>query len=128
MENIWIEHFGEEKFISMIYNNVPPLENLRIEKIEITREGDRISVAFDLPIYADKPPRKWIERGYTTTYVEIDFFYIKEVSLKSNNNKYRGNIDIKKDVDIGDLIVHIGGTVEANIKAGAGLIQSVSGY
>jgi hypothetical protein len=125
---MWYEHFLENTFISMIYTNVPSLENIRIEKIEISREGDRITVAFDLPIYADKPPTKWVERGYTTTFVEIDFFDIKEVDLKSNNNTYRGNIDIKTDDDTGNFIVNITGTVEAKINAGAGLIQSVSAY
>jgi hypothetical protein len=125
---VWYEHFLDYKFITMIYSNVPSLENIRIEKIEISREGDRITVAFDLPIFADIPPRKWVDRGYTTTFVEIDFFDIKEVSLKSNNNTYRGNIDIKTDIGSGDFIVKITGTVEAEIKAGAGLIQSIRGY
>jgi hypothetical protein len=125
---VWYEHFNDNKFISMIYSNVPPLENLRIEKIEISREGDRITVAFDLPIFADKPPAKWVDGGYTTTFAELDFFDIKEVVLKSKNNTYRGNIDIKKDIVTGDFIVKITGTVEAEIIAGAGLIQSIRGY
>jgi hypothetical protein len=125
---MWYELFLENKFISMIYTNVPPLENLRIEKIEISREGDSIKVGFDLPIFADKPPTKWVERGYKTTFVEVDFFNIKEVSLKSSNNTYRGNISVNTDDDTGNLIVNITGTVEAKIIAGVGLIQSVNGY
>lgn len=46
---MWYEHFTDIKFISMLYTNVPTLKNLRIEKIEISREGDKLTVGFDLP-------------------------------------------------------------------------------
>jgi hypothetical protein len=49
------------------------------------------------------------------------------VILRSNNNTFRGYIDIEKD-DKGILIINISGTVEAKIKAGVGLFQSVRGY
>ncbi|MFG6117612.1 Imm50 family immunity protein [Halobacillus sp. MO56] len=124
---MWHEHLTDNKFISMIYTSVPPLNDIRIERIAISHEGDQVQIGFDMPFYADKPPMKWVERGYTTTFIEIDFSDVKEVGLKSNNNTYRGNIDIKTDSK-GDFIVNITGEVEAQIKAGAGLIQTVSGY
>jgi hypothetical protein len=95
----------------MIYTSVPPLNDVRIERIAISHEGDQVRIGFDMPFYADKPPMKWVERGYTTTFIEIDFSDIKEVGLKSNNT-YRGNIDIKTD-DKGGFIVNITGEVEA---------------
>jgi hypothetical protein len=125
---MWNEQLSENKFISMIYTNVPPLENLRIEKIKISSEGDRITLGFDLPIFPDKPPKKWLERGYKTAFIEIDFFDIKEVNIKSSENTYRGDVDIKKDSDEDIFIVNIKGTVEVLIKAGSGIIQTVSGY
>jgi len=127
VENMWYEHFTDNKFISMLYTNVPTLKNLRIEKIEISREGDRLTVGFDLPFFVDKPPKKWIERRYTTTFVELDLFGIQEVSIKARSNTYRGDIDICKDEQTNFLIVNITGTVEAKIIAGSGLIR-VSGY
>ncbi|WHY02534.1 Imm50 family immunity protein [Neobacillus sp. DY30] len=125
---MWNDYFSDDKFISMIYTNIPPLINLRIEKIEISREGDRITIGFDLPTFPDKPPKKWLERGYSTAFIEIDFFDIKEVNIKSIENTYRGDIEIKKDVETDIFIVKIIGTVETLIKAGAGIIQSVKGY
>ncbi|WP_141770381.1 hypothetical protein [Bacillus sp. MUM 116] len=53
---MWNEHFSKDKFISTIYSNVPSLKNVRIEKIEISSEGDKITIGFDLPIFPDKPP------------------------------------------------------------------------
>ncbi|MED4229377.1 Imm50 family immunity protein [Neobacillus cucumis] len=125
---MWYEHFSEDKFISMMYTNVPLLKNLRIEKIEISSEGDRVTLGFDLPFFPDRPPKKWLERGYTATFVEIDFFDIREVNIKSSKNTYRGDIEIKKDIETDIFIVKIHGTVEAEIKASVGIIQSVRGY
>lgn len=125
---MWNEHFSDDKFISMIYSNVPPLKNLRIEKIEISHEGDAITIGFDLPIFPDKPPKKWLERGYTTAFIEIDFFDIKEVNIKSSENTYRGDIEIKKDVETDIFIVKIQGTVKVELKASVGIIRSVKGY
>jgi hypothetical protein len=127
-KNMWNDYFSDDKFISMIYTNVPPLKNLRIEKIEISREGNRITIGFDLPIFPDNPPKKWLERGYSTAFIELDFFDIKEVNIKSIENTYRGDIEIKKDVENDIFIVKVIGTVETLIKAGVGIIQSVKGY
>ncbi|MFC6233272.1 Imm50 family immunity protein [Paenibacillus allorhizosphaerae] len=126
---MWHECLSEntDTFITMLYKDVPPLRNLRIEEIKFSREGNRISVGFDFPVFADNPPKKWIERGYTIVFVELDFFDIREVVLRSSNNAFRGNIDIDKD-DSGILNINISGTVEVQIKAGVGLIQSVRGY
>jgi hypothetical protein len=93
---LWHEHLNNNKFISIIYTNVPSLNDVRIERIAISHEGDRISLGFDMPNYSDKPPSKWEGRGYTTTFIEIDFFDIREICLRSIDNTYRGNIDIKK--------------------------------
>ena len=73
----------------MIYTSVPSLNDVRIEKIAITLEGDQISIGFDMPFYSDKPPIKWVEQGCATTFVEIDFSDIKEVAIKSDNNGLR---------------------------------------
>lgn len=125
---MWYEHFTDKKFLSMIYINIPPLHDVRIERIEISCEGDRISIGFDMPYYADNPPKKWVEKGYTTTFVESDFFDIQEISLISNKNTYRGNIDIEQDDDRSIFIIKISGSVEAEIKAASCIIQSVSGF
>ncbi|SDX06338.1 Imm50 family immunity protein [Paenibacillus sp. CF384] len=124
---MWYDNLSENTFIKMLYKDVPPLKNLRIEEIKISREGDRITIGFDLPVFADNPPKKWIEGGYTTVFVELDFFDIQEITLRSSNNTYRGNIDIEKD-DLGFININISGTVEATIKAGSGLFQSVRGF
>ncbi|WP_148930827.1 Imm50 family immunity protein [Paenibacillus methanolicus] len=119
---MWYEYLSENNFIKLLYNEVPALKNLRI-----SREGDRITVSSDMPVFPDNPPKKWVEKSDSIAFVELDFFDIQEVILRSNNNTYRANIDIEKD-EAGDLIVSISGTVQAKIRAAVGIIQSVRGY
>lgn len=87
-----------------------------------------MTVGFDLPFFANQLPKKWIERRYTTTFVELDFFDIHEVSIKASSNTYRGDIDIYKDEQADLLVVNITGTVEEKILTGSGLIQTITGY
>jgi hypothetical protein len=100
---------------------------VRIERIAISHEGDGISLGFDITNYPDKPPGKWEGRGYTTAFIEIDFFDIREIYLRTNQNTYRGNIDIRKNNEENLFIVKITCSLGAEFIAGAGIIQSVSG-
>ena len=110
-----------------LYNEIPQLTNVRISQIKILDEGDRVSLIFDMPYFADRPPKKWMALGYNTAIVQLDFFEVKEVMIKSNSSTYRGSIEIVKEKD-DTILVNVLGSVEAKIKAGIGIIQSVEGY
>jgi hypothetical protein len=124
---MWHENLEKNFFVLDLYNTIPQLNNVRIAQIKILDEGDNISLVFDMPYFADRPPQKWVNLGYNTVVVELDFFEIKEVMLKSINSRYRCNIEIRKDKD-DTYIIDITGSIEAKIKAGVGMIQSIKGY
>lgn len=124
---MWHENLEKNMFLTNLYTEIPQLINVRIAQIKIVDEGDRMSVVFDMPHFADKPPKKWLGLGYNTAIVQLDFFDVREVMLKSNVNSYRGSIEISKDKD-GIVTIDISGSVEAKIKAGIGMVQSIEGY
>lgn len=124
---MWHKSLEKNIFITNLYTEIPQLVNVRISQINIADEGDRISLIFDMPCFGDKPPKKWVTSGYNTAVVQLDFFEIKEVMIKSNSRTYRGNIEIVKDEN-DTVLVSVIGSVEAKIKAGIGMIQSVEGY
>ena len=70
---MWHESLDKNVFISNLYNEIPELKNVRIAQIKIVDEGDRVTLVFDMPYFADKPPKKWIDAGYNTTIVYLDF-------------------------------------------------------
>ncbi|MCO1604047.1 Imm50 family immunity protein [Desulfosporosinus nitroreducens] len=124
---MWYESLEKNMFIKNMYTEIPHLANVRIAQIKILDEGDRISLVFDMPYFADKPPKKWVGLGCNTAIVQVDFFDIKEVMLKSIDNRYRGSIEIEKDKE-GMIIVEVTGSIGAKIRAGVGMIQSIEGY
>ncbi|HDR8172607.1 TPA: hypothetical protein QC096_003841 [Bacillus thuringiensis] len=124
---MWYSNLEGSRFISNLYNEAPSLSDVRIVAVKIEDEGKKISVNFNIPKFADNPPKKWKDLNYNTVFVQLDFFDIQELTLKSSNNKYRGDINIELDKD-GKFNINILGSVCMNLKADYGIIQSVSGY
>ncbi|MBZ4222686.1 Imm50 family immunity protein [Bacillus wiedmannii] len=124
---MWYSNLEGSRFISNLYNEAPSLSDVRIVAVKIEDEGKKISVNFNIPKFADNPPKKWEDLNYNTVFVQLDFFDIQELTLKSSNNKYRGDINIELDKD-GKFNINILGSVCMNLKADYGIIQSVSGY
>ena len=124
---MWYEGLERNFFISKLYSQIPELVNVRIYSLKILDEGDRITLSFDMPLYADKPPEKWVNQGYNKVFVEIDFFDVHELWFKSDERRYRGDVKIVQDTG-GMFTVEINGTVQAKIKASVGVLQSVNGY
>ncbi|WP_374019572.1 Imm50 family immunity protein [Paenibacillus thiaminolyticus] len=124
---MWYEVLERNNFIVSLYEQVPELKDVRIAEVNIHDEGRIVAVKFDMPYYAERPPKKWVELGDNTVAVRIDLSAIQEITLSSRSFDYRANIEIFKDeADL--IVVKITGTVNALIKAESGFIQSVTGY
>ena len=124
---MWYESLEKNLFIKNLYSEIPELNNVRIDAIRMVDEGRKITLNFIMPFYADKPPVKWAGLGYNAVFVELDFFDAQELCLKSNKDKFKGNISIEKNEE-GKFIVDISGSFEMKLVADYGMIQSVSGY
>lgn len=123
---MWHNNLDKNHFIMKLYDNVPSIIDIRIAEIKIHNEGDTISLIFDMPLFADHPPKKWIDAKYNTVIVRIDLFDVEAMELKSYNKTYRGDINITKEKD--NIIVNIEGSIKGRIIASAGIIQSVEAY
>src|SRR5699024_12716099 len=62
-----------------------------------SNEGRKVTIEFDMPFYAENPPKKWMNLGFNSILVEVDFFDIHEIDLQSIESKYRADIEIYKD-------------------------------
>ncbi|MCY8149963.1 Imm50 family immunity protein [Bacillus paralicheniformis] len=124
---MWYENLEENYFLKSLYNEIPKLENIRIEGIYIKEKGRKATLHFDMPFYAEKPLKKWANLGYNSIALEVDIFNIHSLEMKTLSDTYRGNIEINKD-DQGLIEINITGEITAKIKADAGLIQSINGY
>src|SRR5690625_657182 len=123
---MWHKHLDNNYFISKLYDEVPEIINTEIINIQINHEGDKLTILFMMPKYADNPPKKW-RLSNNTIIVELDFSEIEELSLTYNSKEFlSGDIKIESN-DNGLLDVSISGTVDLNFRADIVVIQSVEG-
>ena len=124
---MWYEALNDNFFIKKLYKQVPELIDVNIYNIRTHDEGNRISIVFDLPYYADYPPKKWIDAQYKKIIVQVDFCAIQNLYIEFAKCFFLGNIEMAKDSN--ELItIDITGSVKANIIAEAGRIQFVKAY
>ncbi|WP_055105780.1 Imm50 family immunity protein [Paenibacillus ihumii] len=124
---MWYKVLERNNFLVSLYEQVPELKDVRIAEVNIHDEGRVVAVKFDMPYYAERPPKKWVELGENTVAVRIDLSAIQEITLNSGSFDFKANIEIFKD-EANLIVVKITGTVNALIKAESGFIQSVTGY
>ncbi|MBP0724071.1 hypothetical protein J5Y03_02595 [Bacillus sp. RG28] len=123
---MWYLNLENNLFLTNLYNEVPELKNIKIEKINIADGGRKVTLCFDMPSYAENPPQKWVDLGNNTVWVEIDFYEIIELEIKSMKTMVNCDLDIKYVEN--SFIINITGTVNASIKAEYGYFQKVEGY
>src|SRR5690625_316277 len=125
--NMWHKHLENNYFLSKLYDEVPEIINTEILHIQINHEGDKLTILFMMPKYADNPPEKWNSSSYNSVIVELDFHEVEELSLTYNGKEFMsGDIKIESN-DNGLLDVSISGTVDLTFKAYSGYIQSLKG-
>lgn len=124
---MWHKFLERNQFISSLYREVPKLVDVRIVAIKITDDGRRVTINFNMPKFADNAPSKWHNSGYNTVFVELDFFDVQEFNVSYFKENMKGTINIEKDEEY-KFKVHISGSVNMNLVADIGMIQSVSGY
>jgi Immunity protein 50 len=66
-KNMWYEFIDKNRFLLNLYNSVPSLLNVDIQQLNISDIGDRVTLKFNMPYYADNPPKKWIDANYNNS-------------------------------------------------------------
>lgn len=121
---MWYEKIDRIEFLQKLYNEIPELENVRIERVTLEREGKIVVLVFDMPCYADNPPLKW--KGCNTVSIEIAFSSIEKLQLKYEGELLPGNIHITNNDKY--LVIEINGMIICSFSAEYAFIQSVSAY
>lgn len=123
---MWYENLDKNFFLKSLYNQIPDLKSVRIEKIELDRGGEDVSLVFDLPIYPTNIPKKWESRLNDTVSVEVDFNIINSFKLEINSGYMYGDIEIELEDDMIQVI--ISGNVNCSYKAEYAFVQKITSY
>ena len=121
---MWYDKIDRINFIKQIYTEIPDLINVKIHHIALKREGEEVSIIFDMPLYPDNPPTKW--NGNNTVSVELSCFVISEFKLEMKDKYKNGNINIYNHEDKIQIIID--GTISCSLVAEVVFIQKVTAY
>lgn len=123
---MWYEYIDNITFLKKLYNQIPELVNVQINKISLTDEGRKVVIVFDMPNFVDNIPEKWNNLGYNSLCIEFNFWNINDFQMSYDNSLMVGNISIVKKNDC--IHVFVKGKVNCHFKAEDAMIQKVTGY
>jgi hypothetical protein len=122
---VWYECLDNVAAVFNLYNDVPALRKVRIESINIRDSGNRISLVFDMPRHADRPPKRWGCSNVTS--VTLEFQFINSISLSSTGRNCVGNIDIVYRNGLIELNID-GDSIAVTLVSETCFVQSFNGY
>lgn len=122
---MWVDALNNNYFINNLYDEVPELNNIRVEEFSFLENGNEIKIIFDMPKFADYPPKKW--KGCNTISIELNFWNIMYLEFKDNfiKSPYTCNILIENK---NQLKITLFGSINCEFKAEIGTIQEISAY
>lgn len=123
---MWYKEIDKIGFLLELYNDIPDLNDVQINKIEILEEGDKVTITFNMPRFADHVPEKWKKSKFDVVEIECDFIVISKFHIDFNNINFRSNMWIERD-NSDKLIIKIEGDINCSFIAEYAMIQRVRG-
>lgn len=123
---MWYKEIDNMRFLLKLYNDIPGLNDVQVNKIEILEEGDKVTIIFNMPRFADNVPEKWKKLKFDVVEIECDFIVISKFHIEFNNVNFRSNILIERDSS-NKLIIKIEGGINCSFIAEYAMIQKVRG-
>ncbi|MFC9277887.1 Imm50 family immunity protein [Streptomyces collinus] len=78
----WTSLLHNPEGIAAIYQGAPPeLSGVRVHEVVLYEDGPTLKLRLDLPLYPDRPPRKWAAQGFNTVQVEISLSGLRAITL-----------------------------------------------
>lgn len=123
---MWYEQLNNNVFIMSLYDTVPELKDVEIEKFIIDYYDNGIKLVINIPYRADNIPIKWKQNKYNAVTIEIDFWVISSFCLSADER--RKSVITIEPVDCNKIQIVISGGINTHFVAEYGYIQKVSGY
>lgn len=124
---IWYDCLEEEYFLGSIYDVMPELTDVRINRLELDNQRKDVNIVFEMPRYCDKEPLKWQKQGFNIVVVNLHCCIIRGLMISLDETKHTNCIDIKR-INEDQLAVRIKGNINMKFDAEVIMIEKVSGY
>lgn len=122
----WLELLVDASAIRAVYQNVcPSIADIDLHELVLHRDGPRVLLRFDLPVFPAQPPKKWL--AFNRVQLRLVAVEVCELEISGLRSKCVLNLSI---VEEGALIrlTADNGEVKFNIAAKYLMLDSVSAY
>ncbi|MCF6525064.1 Imm50 family immunity protein [Streptomyces sp. JJ36] len=78
----WTTILSDAGGIDHVYGGYPPeLAQVRLHEVTVHRDGPRVTLRLDLPLYPQSPPKKWLTQGFNTVQINLMLVGVRGISL-----------------------------------------------
>ncbi|WP_228989499.1 Imm50 family immunity protein [Streptomyces sp. DH8] len=111
----WTELLNNPEGINATYQRNPPdLRGVRIHEVSLQVEGPTLKLRFDLPVYPDNPPKKWLAQKCNTVQVELSFGGLKSISLSGFGSEISADVSLTGEGGVNVMVTSPGFHLQAD--------------
>lgn len=78
---MWIDLLNNPMIIQSIYDSPPDLDAVFVHDVRVDLVRKSLSISFDLNIYPEKPPQKWVKQDFNTVQVTLGVLDVESVAI-----------------------------------------------
>ncbi len=94
----WYELADNPLAITRVYSEVPSLQSVALREVILDRDGPRMILKLDLPLFPDKPPERWKFRGYSAVHLQLDLWGLESLQVAQWTAKNQVWVQIERTV------------------------------
>ncbi|MFK4111712.1 Imm50 family immunity protein [Streptomyces sp. NPDC002176] len=123
----WTSLIHNPQGITAVYGgDPPPLSHVRIREVSLREDGPTLALRFDLPVFPDNAPRKWVAQHFNTVQLEIEFGGIHSLVIEGLGTEVTADIALSEGDGVTLVVASPVMRVEA--VAQSAYLSSISAY
>lgn len=126
--NNWLDFIEDATSVIAIYgDNLPTLEGVDLHEVSLHRDGPRVHLRFDLPVFPGQPPKKWSAANFNRVQLRLIAVGVQDLQISGLQSTCVLDLKITKETKM--IRLHAdNGQMKIDICAEHFIVDSISAY
>lgn len=124
---MWYSMIHNNNQLLKLYDSIPELINVRIDRLLILPEEKEIKIVFDMPRFFDYLPENQTNLEDNVAVIQLAFKNFDSLKLVFDVPMLKGNIFITKNLE-DKLVVNLEGDINCSFVAEYGEVEEIRTY
>lgn len=124
---MWYSMIHNNNQLLKLYDSIPELINVRMDRLLILPEEKEIKIVFDMPRFFDYFPENQTNLEDNVAVIQLVFKNFDSLELVFDVPMFKGNIFITKNLE-DKLVVNLEGGINCNFIAEYGEVEEIRTY